>query len=72
MYVIFLLCVICTGDPNCLTIDPVQWRPLVNNDGNAYKCLDIAEYITVKDLPMQDRLVVWDRLYRSIYRKNNV
>ncbi|XP_075164678.1 esterase B1-like [Haematobia irritans] len=55
------------SNPNCKEIEPVNWKP-VDEANNPIKCLVIGQNVKCKNLPIMDKLDVWD----SFYWKNDL
>lgn len=52
---------VATGVPTTSTTDTVKWEPVSRSA--PFKCLNIAEQLSVIDLPQAKRVQFWESIY---------
>uniref|UniRef100_A0A1L8EGG4 carboxylesterase n=1 Tax=Haematobia irritans TaxID=7368 RepID=A0A1L8EGG4_HAEIR len=53
-----------SSNPNCEEIQPANWKP-IEDFSTAFKCLCINDDLEFKELPIYDKLKIWDEFYRK-------
>lgn len=57
-----------TGNPNCDQIKPITWEP-VTDASKPYDCINIAEELSIIELPETKRIEFWDSLF-ALHQKS--